>query len=262
MASVSQRIKEIKQPRGGYVNISEFDIKTFEDNKKLNENENVHASIVGMVVDYMTRFIMGADKKEAFKISIMGSLCAEKFGRKNAIKEFKEYYDKINKLDNQSIVNACKVVAFDVWYRNPIAAMMAKGPSDINPDKNTIENIETLINRSLEFWNNYGPIQADGFTFENGGYTDIVDSGDGDYLTKDTLWDFKVSNSKPKPDNTLQIVMYYIMGKHSEKKEFNSIEKVGIFNPRLNIVYVKKVSEISDEIINEISKDIIGYKDK
>ena len=28
------------------------------------------------------------------------------------------------------------------------------------------------------------------FTFE--GYTSIIDSGDGDFLTEDTLWDFKV----------------------------------------------------------------------
>lgn len=259
MASVTQRIKEIKQPRGGYINISEFEIKSFDDNKTLNENENIHASIVGMVVDYMTRFIMGTEKQEAFKISIMGSICAEKLGRKNAIKEIKEYIDKIKDLDDKSIINACKVVSFDVWYRNPMAAVMAKGPDDINPDKDTIENIRILINRSVDFWNNYGPIIVDGFTFENGGYTDIVDSGDGDYLTEDTLWDFKVSSSKPKPDHTLQIVMYYIMGIHSGKDEFKSIEKVGIFNPRLNTTYIKGVSEISEEIINEISHNIIGY---
>lgn len=259
MASVTQRIKEIKQPRGGYINISEFDIKNFNDGKTLNENENIHASVIGMVVDYMTRFIMGADKKEAFKISIMGSVCAEKLGNKNAIKEFKEYFDKINNLDHDSIIYACKVVTYDVWYRNPMTAPLAKGPNDIIPDEDTIENIIILINRSIDFWNNYGPIKADGFTFENGGYTDIVDSGDGDYLTEDTLWDFKVSKTKPKPDNTLQIVMYYIMGKHSGKKEFDSIEKIGIFNPRLNTAYIKKVSDIPEKIMNEISYDIIGY---
>ncbi len=259
MASVTQRIKEIKQPRGGYINISEFEIKTFNDGKTLNEEENIHASVIGMVVDYMTRYTMGTEKKEAFKISIMGSVCAEKLGNKNAIKEFKEYFDKINDLDNESIINACKVVTYDVWYRNPMAAPLAKGPADINPDMKTIENIKVLINRSIDFWNNYGPIKADGFTFENGGYTDIVDSGDGDYLTEDTLWDFKVSKTKPKPDNTLQILMYYIMGKRSGKKEFESIEKIGLFNPRLNTAYIKKVRDIPEEVINEISYDIIGY---
>ena len=49
------------------------------------------------------------------------------------------------------------------------------------------------------------------FTFE-GGYTNIVSSGDGDYLTEDTLWDFKVSKEEPKSKYTLQLLMYYIMG--------------------------------------------------
>ena len=39
-----------------------------------------------------------------------------------------------------------------------------------------------MVKRSLAFWKEYGPITKDGFTFE-GGYTDIVSSGDGDYLT-------------------------------------------------------------------------------
>ena len=53
------------------------------------------------------------------------------------------------------------------------------------------------LKRSLAFWKEYGPITQDGFTFE-GGYTDIVSSGDGDYLTEDTLWDFKVSKEETK----------------------------------------------------------------
>ena len=74
-------------------------------------------------------------------------------------------------------------------------------------------------------------LQKDGFTFE-GGYTDIVSSGDGDYLTEDTLWDFKVSKEEPKSKYTLQLLMYYIMGCHSIHPEFQKIEKLGIFNPR------------------------------
>ena len=94
---------------------------------------------------------------------------------------------------------------------------MSKKASDINPDKKTIYNIKTLIERCINFWEDYGPIEVDGFTFENGGYTDIVTSGDGDFLTYDTLWDFKVSKQEPKSDHTLQILMYYIMGKHTKK---------------------------------------------
>jgi hypothetical protein len=262
MTSVTQRIKEIKQPRGGYLSVSSFAEIDLNDSSVLNENENVHSSIVGMVVDYMSRYMMGTEVKQAFKISIMGAALAEQLGRNNSIKEIETYLKRIKDLDDDSIRNACKAVTFDVWFRNPQAALLSKGTEEIEPDFDTINNIRIMIKRSLNFFEKYGPVLVDGFTFEGGGYTETVDSGDGDFLTQDTLWDFKVSKSKPKSDNTLQILMYYIMGKRSRKKEFNKIDKIGIYNPRLNKIYIKKISEISNDIIEEVSDTVIEYNKK
>ena len=77
MSSVTKRISEIKQPRGGYVKPSQFDIHKIDDGCVLAENENVHASVIGMAVDYLTRYAMGAELLEAFKISCMGAKMAE-----------------------------------------------------------------------------------------------------------------------------------------------------------------------------------------
>lgn len=96
-----------------------------------------------------------------------------------------------------------------------MGALMAKGVDETNPNKDTIKNIRLMVERSVKFWNEYGPIIKDGFTFEPNGYTKTVDTGDGDYLTADTLWDFKVSKSKPTNKHTLQLLMYWIMGQHS-----------------------------------------------
>lgn len=260
MSSVTARIKEIKQPRGGYLKISEFNTKVLDDDRVLNENENIHASVIGMVVDYMTRFVVGADLTEAFKILIMGATLAERLEPKNSVKEINTYLKEIKGLDDESIINACKAVTFDVWYRNPIAAMMAKNAKDTNPDAKTIENIKILIERSLKFWENYGPIKVDGFTFENDGYTDTVNTGDGDFLTDDTLWDFKVSKAEPKTDHTLQLLMYYIMGIHSGKEEFKNIKKIGIYNPRLNKVYQYEMSNLPSDIIKDIEENVICYR--
>ena len=49
-----------------------------------------------------------------------------------------------------------------------------------------------MVNRALDFFNKYGPVIKDGFKFI-GGYTETITTGDGDFLTEDTLWDFKVS---------------------------------------------------------------------
>lgn len=116
-----------------------------------------------------------------------------------------------------------------------------------------------MVERSVKFWEEFGPIIQDGFTFEPNGYTDTVDTGDGDYLTVDTLWDFKVSKSKPTNKHTLQLLMYWIMGQHSGQKVYKNITRLGIFNPRLNFVYTLDLVDIAPEIIEEIERDVICY---
>ncbi|WP_419867706.1 hypothetical protein [Clostridium perfringens] len=215
------------------------------------KKKNIHSSLVGLAVDYMTRYSIGTPINEAFKISIMGaSIIGEsKFAQK--------LIEEIEGLDDNSIVNACKLVGYDVCCRAGIIGY--KPVQNINPDKDTIDNIRYMIKRSLKFIEIYGPIIKDGFTFE-GGYTNLVSKGDGDFLTKSTLWDFKVSTKNPTNAHTLQLLMYYLMGINStNEKYFKDVEKLGIFNPRLNSVYLLEIKKISSEIIKEISEKVIGY---
>lgn len=275
MASVTQRIAQITQPRGGYLKPSEFEKIQLNDGKELGE-ENVHAGVIGMTVDYLTRFISdrnaNPDKPiehslgSAFEISIQGYLIRTQLVDKKELKQDEkngvdivQLMSKIKGLDDESIIAAVKATTYDVWFRNTPFAFTSKGAVDTNPDQTTINNIRILVERSLEFWKKYGPITVDGFTFENDGYTATVDSGDGDYLTKDTLWDFKVSKSNPTNKHTLQVLMYWIMGKHSKKKEFTNITKLGFFNPRLNTVYLYDTNNISSEVIKEIEDNVICY---
>lgn len=259
MSSVTGRIKEVKQPWGGYIRLSQFIKNQLDCNQVLNAEENIRANTIGMVVDYLTRFMLGAKIEEAFKISIQGAQNAMFFGNKGASKEITRYLKCINGIDKKSIINACKCTAFDIWYRNPAYAFTAKTASDIIPDKGTIENIKIMVERSLKFFEEYGPITVDGFTFETDGYTDTVTAGDGDFLTADTLWDFKVSKRTPTSKHTLQLLMYWIMGQHSKKPEFKKITKLGIFNPRLNVVYTLNISDVSDDIIKTVETEVICY---
>lgn len=253
MSTVTQRIGEIKQPRGGYIKPSQFAARFMDDGKTLAESENVHPSIMGLSVDYMTRYLMGADVRDAFSISIRGAELASMTPYANKL------LSGIRGTDDASIINACKMTTFDVWYRNPMAALVSKGAQDTNPDADTIENIRIMLQRGLDFWKEYGPITKDGFTFEADGYTETVDSGDGDFLTKDTLWDFKVSKAKPTNKHTLQLLMYWIMGQHSQKPEFKGITKLGIFNPRLNTVYTLEMSKVPADVIRAVENDVICY---
>lgn len=262
MSSVTQRIREIKQPWGGYIRPSQFELCKINDGRILAETENVHASIVGTAVDYLTRFAMGAKSSDAFQISCTGAAIAEKmFMQKNTMKTAANLLSGITAINKKSITNACKLVTYDLWLRNPIGAMAvkAKGADKIKPDARTIQNVKIMVQRSLEFWETYGPIVKDGFTFEPNGYTKTVDSGDGDYLTADTLWDFKVLKSKPTNIHTLQLLMYWIMGQHSGQKVYNDIQYLGIFNPRLNEVYLLHINSIPKETISEVERNVICY---
>ncbi len=260
MSSVTARIKEVKQPRGGYLRPSSMQVIDFSDGKILNEEENVHYSIMGMVVDYLTRFMMGEDIREAFQISILGAEKAKEYIGDNVKEEFDDYLNGIKGLDNNSIINACKVSTFDVWYRNLYDALLAKSAKEVNPNEDTIMNIRILVERSISFWKKYGPIKVVGFTFEEKGYTETVNSGDGDFLTQDTMWDFKVSKRPPTNKHTLQLLMYYIMGIHSGKPEFKGINKIGIFNPRLNKAFLYDLNNVSADTIKEIEDNIICYE--
>lgn len=259
MSSVTKRITEIKQPRGGYIKPSQFEIFKIEDGKSLNNHENIHGTIVGLAVDYLTRFMMGADILDAFKISCLGAKIAEEYFSQPSIDTAIDLLSNINGLDDKSIVSVCKLVTYDVWYRNTSRAPLAKGVNETNPDIETIENIRLMVERSIYFFNEYGPITKDGFTFEPNGYTNTVDAGDGDFLTADTLWDFKVSKNKLTSKHTLQLLMYWIMGQHSGQDIYKEIKRLGVFNPRLNTIYTLDISKIPLETIKEVEKDIICY---
>ena len=249
--SVTQRIKQVKQPRGGYINPKEFSLTKMGDGiESLFPEENVPAGLVGLAVDYMTRFMSGAQPKEAFKISLMGAHIIKE--DKNALR----LLDEIRDLDNRSIINAIKLSGYDVCYR---AGEMGYKPVDeINPDDATISNVITMIERSLNFLNDYGPKVLDGFTFE-GAYTDIISSGDGDFTTENTLWDFKVTKRPIRKEHTLQLLIYWRMGLHSIHPEFKKIKFLGIYNPRKNEVLRLDVSNIPQNLIVEIEKEVIGY---
>ncbi len=250
MASVTTRIRDVKQPYGGYLPKKYFRKEILQDDEELYEEENIHPSLVGLAVDYLTRFRMGESRYSAFKISLTGALAINKESIAEGL------LSNVKGLDDRSIISACKLVGFDVCYRS--SKKNYKPVEGILPDKKTIMNIRILVNRCLKFWEIYGPIEQSCPTFE-GGYTSIIETGDGDFVTKDTIWDFKVSKKDLDSKKTLQILVYYIMGQHSEYEYFKQIKTLGFFNPRLNIVYTCPVASISKEIIEEVEREVIGY---
>lgn len=263
MYTVTSRISNTKQPLGGYINKKQIEIISFDDGKTLSDDENIHSSLIGSAIDYLTRWGMGSKITDAFKISLLGARTYDIFKGKSVSKEGEAMENarrllmEMKGLDNQSIINACKMVGYDTCYRTGM--VYYKPVDNICPNQPTIDNIRIMVERSFTFWDLYGPIIKDGFTFE-GGYTDIISSGDGDFMTEDTLWDFKVSKNDPTNKHTLQLLVYYIMGCHSVNPEFDNVKKLGIFNPRKNKAYLIDIKTIPQNVIDKVAIDIIGYK--
>ncbi|MCR5368069.1 hypothetical protein [Eubacterium sp.] len=281
--SVTKRAQKIKQPYGGYVPIKDFEQISLKDGKKLAPEENIHGAIVGLAVDYLSRFMIG--DKDAFNVSLMGAEIATINGFKEATNIADKLYGRIKGLNYESIKSTCKLVTFDTWYRNPIGAIYAKNYAETKPNRDTIDNIRIMVERTLAFFEMYGPIIKSGFTFEPpdtsesdiekwyenvllgiddcsefGGYTSIVSSGDGDYVSEDVIWDMKILKKNPISKDVLQLLCYYFMGKHSMQDIYKNVNKVGFFNPRFNKVFIKSISEISPEILYIVEKNVIGYK--
>lgn len=248
--SVTDVVKTVKQPRGGYLNPKNLKVVQLDDGNIL-ADEDFNAGLVGMAVDYLTRYMLGSKEYEAFEISMLG---AEKINE--VVKAECLLFELNRNLDDNCIRAALKLVGFDVCYRGNLEWYVPV--EDLEPDKATIQNVRIMVKRSLEFFKNYGPVVKDFVTFE-GGYTDKITHGDGDFLTSDTIWDFKVLKKDPTNGHTFQLLLYYFMGKHSVHKEFKTVHNIGIFNPRLNKVYMYDMNDLSEEVCKEIEKNIIGY---
>ena len=218
----------------------------------LNPEENASPGLIGSAVDYLTRFMLGTPVEEAFMVSMAGAMLI----RENATSW--GLVSNIEGLDDRSIINAVKLTGFDVCLRS--SPMNYRPVEEINPDESAIQNVRTMVERALHFFDEYGPMVLNGFTFE-GGYTDTVSSGDGDFTTADTLWDFKVSKARPKKEHTLQLLMYWRMGLRSIHTEFQNVKYLGVYNPRLNEVYRISVDAIPRDVIAEVDRDVIGYSD-
>lgn len=256
MYSVTKRVEMIKQPRGGYLKTGLFVKEEYNDGVILNGNENVDPSIVGLAVDYLTRYMSGGSAEEAFGISLLGAECLDTFrGTKLEENKARGYIKQIDELKDESIIAACNLARYDVCFR---ASCDDYKNNVLIPDEYAISNIRNMVNRSMAFFSKEGGIIKSNITFE-GAYTDIISSGDADYLTASGLWDMKVSKYDLNAEYTLQLLVYYLMGIKSDPDTFNKINRIGFYNPRKNVCYWTDVSFIPQSVIAVVEREVIGY---
>ena len=250
--TVTQRVRAVYQPEGGYLPIKAFNIKNYQDNKILNPRENIRANYIGLAVDYLTRYKITKNIEEAFDISLLGAkILYQQYGRYKDYQNCLRLLDRIKQGDTSAAV---QIVAYDEVYRAGVTNIPR-----LVPDKVTINNIEIMVQRGVDFLHHCSSIIKTGINLE-GSYTDIVVNGDIDYLTDNALIDFKVIRGDFTADHSLQILMYYLMGLRSfHSEDFQKVKWLALFNPRKNNVCFIHIKDISKSVIDEVSTRVIGY---
>ena len=257
MSSVTQVIKTTKQPRGGYLNPGSMTETDMESGTALNPRENIPPAMMGLIVDYMSRFMLTGDAEDAFAISLRGAAVMQEVYGMGDWWRACSLLEGISGLNRSSISAAYQLVSYDAAWRAGYDRYVDMTDRDV--DGRTADNAIEMVNRTLRFVDRFGPITAEGMTFP-GGYTDKVSAGDADFCTRDTLWDMKVSKNGPTKDHTLQLMMYYLMGRHAECDWAGDIKSIGIWNPRLDKAWTKAIAEIDIKVIDAIRRDVIGYE--
>lgn len=256
-ASVTEILANIRQPRGGYLSLSDFDTKKHPDDLRVVGDCNIAPSLVGLAVDYGTRIALGNNPEETFEVATVGAaMVGASDVAESLIADIDVAALRSGKIDEKSVVLLCKLSGFDSAFRAGASAY--RPVSEINPDRQTIADIGNLILRTKAFFDASAEPVIAGFTFE-GAYTDDAGASDGDYICGDTLWDLKVSKGEPTIKNTMQVLLYYLMGLRSGKDEFKAVTRIGLFNPWLQKSWSMSVLDIDESFLSMVEGDILGY---
>lgn len=227
---ISDRIKQVQQPEGGYIPLKILKVEPVdEDVDTLNPEENVSPYLINSAVNYMARFMMGGmPAKYIFGHPI--SVARRIGGDTLALKAYDLAKTGIKGLDDESIINAVKLSEFDACF---FAGAESYQPiEEINPDEATIQNVRTMVKRSLRF---------------------RVDAHVPKWSMPETLWGINVSKSCPTQAQTLQLLIDWLEGfSSSQVFMFHNIKYLGIYNPRLNEFYRIRIDDIPKGVMFEV----------
>lgn len=256
MYSVVARVRKVKQPRGGYIPVRSMELVNFSDGTVLGPL-TISPTLAGIVVDAIVRLRLGADPSDVF--SLAGRV-VDVYGVQDEVKWDKYLKDfRSDRTANTDRSLRAVLVFCDLFQYGFVPAF---GPIDLSvPYHKPADRaaIRLMVDRTL-LWLDSRIVVKNGFVMP-GGYTPVVSRGDGDLLTKDGLWDYKVSKTSPTSYNTLQLLMYWRMGLHSDDPVAFDVPRLGVFNPFLNRQWSISTADIAEDIIHDVESRVIGYGD-
>lgn len=252
--------------------------------------ETVNSALMGTMIDYLTRLVVCHDLQAFdFLVEIQGELL---FTSKEIADLNKLIFRCKNQFKNISIesltikdVNLVEVICgYEQHFRGDMHQINA---AYAPVDDITLEHIKALLTRAKSFFNQYGMPKANDYHCSIGGNPDVNFNfdylnkkisdlktwifGDGDYLLRDALVDFKVYRDSKAQSNWKKQLFVYYLGLMNDELEINGVNKGDIrylinFNPRYNKVYKIDISQIplsqKRQFIVDIYNDIDRDTDK
>lgn len=250
--NVTARIASIVPPKGGYVPMSLVK-ETVTDGGVITVPPTFRSDVVGQCVQYYATFLYTGDASKATEVSRMGLVRMTEQQRE-------DYLDLCNRLrtegdERRRIGIMYAISSYDELFRS---GRFPHGPADPDISDDAADILLEASKRTVAFMARH-PVTDIEVCFP-GAYTDCICKGDADVLCTDGLWDIKVSKYPPTRDNLLQVLVYHLMGMHSnERSRYEGVEGIGIYNPLLGREYTVDLSSISGEVLDEVRTKVIGY---
>ncbi len=248
MASLIKQIRTSIQPHGGYIPISAFSYKQHSGNTITLCCKNTDENIIRLAVEYLLKIHISENTDKNY---LMIETALRDVPCKNRSELIKKFYEGITSQNPTTATEYAIKLAYIEAY-----CKFGTLPKNSNPDIEALKDVSAMSERCRSFFGS--SINICGFDFE-GGYSECITSGNGGYLSSDTLWNVTVSDSVTCFD-TLLVLVQYIMGLHSYNSRFlKKIKRLGIYNPRLDAEYTLNISDVAEKVIEDVSKNIIGY---
>lgn len=222
-------------------------VKSFSNGFPQPPRETIQPFFSGLLVDYLTRLTLTHNPKQAFAIPLKTGV-ADAYNIVNTIKP---------NISDETILKACQLLPYDQLYRRGILEDETPEPTDqdLTQIKAMIQNAIALL-KVCQF-NSEDQIQSE-IEFPNA-FNDIVTNADADYMTDHVLIDMKVSKYVPYKKYWLQLLIYYIIGLHSDnKKQFQQLTHFAIINPRLNKIYTYPITVLDKTKFHKLER-ILHY---
>lgn len=260
--TVAQRVREIEQPRGGYLPLRDFVSRQVGKSgmSALDDTDELAPMTAGKAAVGLAMFLCGMKLEDCFTIAFLGALsyeehyqCGEKLKIAALITDIRKSSAREG-LKASSINAAVQLVCYEKYYRRPVGEYEPYTGAQVSDA--TMKNMSVIVSRLVSVIRNF---KIDAFAELDGGYTDtIVKGGENCFLSKDTIWNFCFGKQPPNKNATLSLLLSLLIGKRSGNEGFAGVRRLAFYNARLDKIWMYDLNYMDRETLAFIATEVLG----